>query len=284
MKLLRFGPAGEEKPGLLDENGFIRDLSDQVRDIDAATLAPDRLSMLAKINPETLPRVEGSHRIGPPVSGVGKILAIGLNYAEHAAETGSKLPPEPLVFSKAVTCLSGPTDDITLPRGSTSLDHEVELAVIIGTRSQYVERKDALKHVAGFAVMNDVSEREYQKSRGGQWVKGKSFDSFGPLGPWLVTRDEIPDSGRLKLWCDVNGERRQDSSTEHLIFGVAALIENLTQYMTLMPGDVISTGTPSGVGLGFNPPRFLKDGDIVELGVEGLGQQRHEIVSWKDKT
>jgi len=282
MKLLRFGPKGLEKPGLMDDQGHIRDLSDKVSDIDAVALAPERLSHIAGIDMQSLPIVEGPFRFGPPVAGIGKILAIGLNYAEHAAESGADLPPEPLVFSKAITSLAGPNDGLTLPKGSAHTDHEVELAVVIGTRAQYVDEADALDHVAGYAVMHDVSERNFQLERGGQWIKGKSFDGFGPLGPFLVTRDEVADPQNLNLWCDVNGERRQDSNTRHMIFGVAALVANLSNYMTLMPGDVISTGTPSGVGLGRKPPLYLKAGDVVELGVEGLGSQRQEVRAWTE--
>lgn len=280
MKLLRYGPAGEEKPGLMDEQGRIRDLSDLVNDITPDTLAPDRLAQLAKHDPESLPLVEQPVRIGAAVSGVGKILGIGLNYADHAAETKLDLPPEPRVFSKANTCIAGPNDDLVLPKDSTQTDYEVELAVVIGTTAKYVSEDKALDHVAGYAVMNDYSEREYQIKRGGQWVKGKSFDGFGPLGPWLVTTDEIPNPQNLNLWCDVNGERRQDGNTKDMVFGVAAIVSNLSNYMTLMPGDVISTGTPQGVGLGFEPPKYLKAGDVVELGVEGLGQQRQELKIW----
>ncbi len=277
MKLLRYGPAGQEKPGLIDDEGRVRDLSKKLGDIDPLTLAPERLSQLAAMDISALPVVEGTFRYAPPVKGIGKILAIGLNYAEHAAETQLNLPPEPLVFAKAITCLSGPNDDLTLPRNSTQTDYEVELAVIIGSRAQYVDEKNALDYVAGYAVMNDFSEREYQKDRGGQWIKGKSHDGFGPLGPWLVTADEVPDPQNLNLWCEVNGERRQDSNTKHMIFGVAHIISNLSQYMTLLPGDVISTGTPSGVGMGRTPPEYLKPGDVVELAVEGLGRQRQQI-------
>lgn len=280
MKLLRYGPAGEEKPGLMDEQGRIRDLSDLVNDITPDTLAPDRLAQLAKHDPESLPLVEQPVRIGAAVSGVGKILGIGLNYADHAAETKLDLPPEPRVFSKANTCIARPNDDLVLPKDSTQTDYEVELAVVIGTTAKYVSEDKALDHVAGYAVMNDYSEREYQIKRGGQWVKGKSFDGFGPLGPWLVTTDEIPNPQNLNLWCDVNGERRQDGNTKDMVFGVAAIVSNLSNYMTLMPGDVISTGTPQGVGLGFEPPKYLKAGDVVELGVEGLGQQRQELKIW----
>ena len=280
MKLLRYGPAGQEKPGLMDEQGRIRDLSGLIKDITPDTLAPERLAQLAEHNPENLPLVGSPSRFGPVVNGVGKILAIGLNYADHAAETKLDVPPEPLVFSKASSCLTGPNDPLVLPKGSTCTDYEVELAIIIGTRAQYVSEEMALEHVAGYAVMNDYSEREYQIERGGQWVKGKSFDGFGPLGPWLVTTDEVPNPQNLNLWCDVNGERRQDGNTRDMVFGVAKIVSNLSKYMTLMPGDVISTGTPPGVGLGFKPPKYLKAGDIVDLGVEGLGQQRQELKSW----
>jgi 2,4-didehydro-3-deoxy-L-rhamnonate hydrolase len=280
MKLLRYGPAGQEKPGLMDEQGRIRDLSGLINDITPDTLAPERLAQLAEHNPENLPLVGSPSRFGPVVNGVGKILAIGLNYADHAAETKLDVPPEPLVFSKASSCLTGPNDPLVLPKGSTCTDYEVELAIIIGTRAQYVSEEMALEHVAGYAVMNDYSEREYQIERGGQWVKGKSFDGFGPLGPWLVTTDEVPNPQNLNLWCDVNGERRQDGNTRDMVFGVAKIVSNLSKYMTLMPGDVISTGTPPGVGLGFKPPKYLKAGDIVDLGVEGLGQQRQELKSW----
>ncbi|MBL6933247.1 MAG: fumarylacetoacetate hydrolase family protein [Rhodospirillales bacterium] len=280
MKLLRYGPDGKEKPGLMDGQGRIRDLSGIINDITPDTLAPERLAQLAEHAPESLPLVQAPTRFGPVVSGVGKILAIGLNYADHASETKMDVPPEPLVFSKAISCLAGPNDPLRLPVESTCTDYEVELAVVIGSRAQYVSEDHALKHVAGYAVMNDYSEREYQIERGGQWVKGKSFDGFGPFGPWLVTSDEIPNPQNLKLWCDINGERRQNGNTRDMVFGVAQIVSNLSKYMTLMPGDVISTGTPPGVGLGFKPPKYLKPGDIVELGVEGLGQQRQELKSW----
>jgi 2,4-didehydro-3-deoxy-L-rhamnonate hydrolase len=280
MKLLRYGPVGQEKPGLIDEQGRIRDLSGIFNDINPETLAPERLAQLAKHDPDALPLVDAPSRLAAPLCGIGKILAIGLNYADHAAETKLDVPPEPLVFSKAVSCLAGPNDPLVLPKNSICTDYEVELAVIIGLRAQYVSEDKALEHVAGYAVMNDYSEREYQIERGTQWVKGKSFDGFGPLGPWLVTTDEIPNPQNLKLWCDVNGERRQDGNTRDMIFSVAQIVSNLSNYMTLLPGDVISTGTPPGVGLGFKPPRYLNAGDIVELGVEGLGQQRQELKSW----
>ncbi|MBT4934203.1 MAG: fumarylacetoacetate hydrolase family protein [Rhodospirillaceae bacterium] len=280
MKLLRYGPDGQEKPGLIDEQGRIRDLSSLINDIDPDTLSPERLAQLSVHEPSSLPIVDAPSRFGPPVSGVGKILAIGLNYADHAAETKLDLPPEPLVFAKAITCLAGPNDPLTLPKDSQCTDYEVELAAIIGTRAQYVSESKALEHVAGYAVMNDYSERDFQIEHGGQWIKGKSFDGFGPLGPWLVTADEIPNPQNLKIWCDVNGERRQNSNTQYMVFGVAQIISNLSQFMTLMPGDVISTGTPPGVGMGHKPPLYLKAGDVVELGVEGLGQQRQQLENW----
>lgn len=280
MKLLRWGAAGEERPGTLDAQGRIRDLSNHIPDLRGECLDPERLRRLAAIDTTTLPLVEGSPRLGPPISGIGNILGIGLNYRSHAEETGATPGDEPLVFSKAVTALSGPNDAIVIPRNSTKTDWEVELAVIIGVRTRYVDENRAFDHVAGYAVINDVSERSFQKERGGQFVKGKSSDSFAPIGPWLVTRDEIPDPQRLNLWLDVNGRRRQTGNTADMIFPVAFLISHLSQFMTLMPGDVIATGTPSGVGAGCKPPEFLKPGDVIELGVEGLGRQRQEVVAW----
>jgi 2-keto-4-pentenoate hydratase/2-oxohepta-3-ene-1,7-dioic acid hydratase in catechol pathway len=282
MKLLRYGPPGEEKPGLLDENGRIRDLSDKLNDLDGAALDPDRLSALAKMDTESLPLVEGNPRLGPPVSGVGKIVAVGINYALHGAETKIDLPDEPILFSKAVTSLSGPNDPVVLPRGSTKADWEVELAVVIGRRAQYVSQEEAPGVIAGYSIMNDVSEREYQLERDGQWLKGKSFDTFAPLGPWLVTPDEVPDPQNLRLWLNVNGDSRQDGKTSDMIFGVSNIISTISRYMTLMPGDVIPTGTPPGVGLGRTPPMFLKPGDVIDLGVEGLGEQRQEVKAWKE--
>ncbi len=283
MKLLRHGPPGEEKPGLLDDRGRIRDLSDEIPDVDAATLAPERLAALLEIDIGSLPPVEGPPRLGPPVAGVGKILAIGFNYAEHAAETGKPMPDEPLLFTKAITALSGPNDPVVLPRGSRKADWEVELAVVIGRRALYVDETEALDHVAGYGVINDVSEREYQLERGGQFVKGKSFDTFAPFGPWLVTKDEGPDPQNLDLWLDLNGERRQEGNTATMVFGVAYLVSYLSRFVTLMPGDVIATGTPPGVGLGRNPPVFLKPGDVMRLGIEGLGEQRQEVKAWQDE-
>ena len=282
MKLLRFGPPGEEKPGLLDENGRIWDLSDKLNDLDGAALDPDRLSALAKMDTKSLPLVEGNPRLGPPVSGVGKIVAVGINYALHGAETKIDLPDEPILFSKAVTSLSGPNDPVVLPRGSTKADWEVELAVVIGRRAQYISQEKALGVIAGYSIMNDVSEREYQLERDGQWLKGKSFDTFAPLGPWLVTPDEVPDPQNLRLWLNVNGDSRQDGKTSDMIFGVSNIISTISRYMTLMPGDVIPTGTPPGVGLGRTPPMFLKPGDVIDLGVEGLGEQRQEVKAWKE--
>ena len=282
MKLLRYGPPGEEKPGLLDENGRIRDLSDKLNDLDGAALDPDRLSALAKMDTESLPLVEGNPRLGPPVSGVGKIVAVGINYALHGAETKIDLPDEPILFSKAVTSLSGPNDPVVLPRGSTKADWEVELAVVIGRRAQYISQEEALGVIAGYSIMNDVSEREYQLERDGQWLKGKSFDTFAPLGPWLVTPDEVPDPQNLRLWLNVNGDSRQDGKTSDMIFGVSNIISTISRYMTLMPGDVIPTGTPPGVGLGRTPPMFLKPGDVIDLGVEGLGEQRQEVKAWEE--
>lgn len=281
MKLVRFGPQGSEKPGLIDGAGHVRDLSSHVGDIEGEVLAPDRLRRLAGIDPQTLPLVESPGRLGPPVAGIGKILAIGLNYREHAEETGAAVRSDPMLFSKAITALSGPNDPIVLPRGSEKTDWEVELAVIIGSRAAYVDEDKALDAIAGYAVINDVSERAFQKERGGQFIKGKSADSFGPLGPWLVTRDEIADPQDLALWCDLNGERRQESNTSRMIFPVATLVSHISQFMTLLPGDVIATGTPAGVGMGCKPPRYLRAGDVLECGVEALGRQHHEVIAFE---
>lgn len=283
MKLLRYGPAGEEKPGLLDEDGRIRDLSDKITDINCGALSPDRLAALAKLDTASLPLVEGSPRLGPPVAGVGKIIAVGINYAAHGKETKIDIPDEPILFTKAVTSLSGPNDPVILPKGSKKGDWEVELAIVIGRRAQYVEQADAMDVIAGFAVMNDVSERALQLEGSGQWLKGKSFDTFAPFGPWLVTPDEVPDPQNLNLWLEVNGERHQDGNTSAMIFGITHLVSSISEYMTLMPGDVIPTGTPPGVGLGHEPPIFLKPGDVMRLGVEGLGEQRQEVRAWEDK-
>ena len=282
MKLVRFGAKGRERPGLIDADGHIRDLSDHVPDLRDEILGRERLRRLAALDQHSLPLVEGSPRLGTPVAGIGKILGIGLNYRSHAEETGAKPGAEPLVFSKAISALSGPSDPIVLPKRGDKTDWEVELAVIIGTRAQYVDEAHALDHVAGYACINDVSERAFQKERGGQFVKGKSADSFAPLGPWLVTADEIADPQALDLWCDVNGARKQSGNTRDMIFSVAFLISHLSQFMTLLPGDVIATGTPAGVGAGRKPPEFLKPADLLECGIEGLGRQRHTVVAFAE--
>lgn len=279
MKLLRFGERGRERPGLLDGKGNIRDLSGHVADIAGDALTPAGLSRLTAIDPETLPVVAGAPRLGAVVGRFSKFICIGLNYADHARETGARPPAEPVVFLKANSAVSGPNDPILQPRGSTKLDWEVELAVVIGKPAKYVEEKDALAHVAGYAVANDVSERAFQLEGTGQWTKGKSCDSFGPIGPWLVTADEVPDPQALALWLDVNGVRRQTGNSSDMIFGVAALVSYLSRLFTLETGDIISTGTPAGVGLGMKPPVFLKAGDIVTLGIDGLGSQRQEVVA-----
>jgi 2-keto-4-pentenoate hydratase/2-oxohepta-3-ene-1,7-dioic acid hydratase in catechol pathway len=279
MKLLRYGPKGEERPGLLDAAGRIRDLSDRLPDITPETLVSDRLARLSAMDPEEFPAVGGSPRLAAPVAGVGKIIAIGLNYADHAAEAGMALPEEPIIFTKAITSLSGPTDPVVLPKGSEKGDWEAELAVVIGKRAQYVEEADALSHIAGYAVLNDVSERAYQAERGGQWIKGKSAPTFGPLGPFLVTADEIADPQALDMFLDVNGQRRQTGNTATMIFSVAEIISYLSEFMVLEPGDVITTGTPPGVGLGFKPPVFLRGGDTMHLGIAGLGEQRQTVVA-----
>lgn len=279
MKLVRYGTVGQEKPGLLDRSGRIRDLSALVKDIDGDALSPAGLAKIAAIDPASLPLVDGDPRLGAPVGNITKFVAIGLNYADHAAESGMPIPSEPIVFMKANSSLCGPNDNVEKPRGSTKLDWEVELAIIIGTRAKYVTEADALKHVAGYAVCNDVSERFFQIERGGQWTKGKSHDTFGPLGPWLVTADEIPDVHKLGMWLDVNGTRCQTGSTATMIFNVPKIVSYLSELMTLNPGDLITTGTPPGVGLGMKPPKFLNVGDVVTLGIDGLGAQRQEIVA-----
>jgi 2-keto-4-pentenoate hydratase/2-oxohepta-3-ene-1,7-dioic acid hydratase in catechol pathway len=280
MKLVRYGLSGAEKPGLIDRQGILRDLSGEVADIDGAALQPASLAHLASIEPARLPVVAGRPRLGAAVARIGKVIGIGLNYADHAAETGAKIPAEPIVFMKAVSSITGPDDEITLPRGSQKTDWEVELAVAIGRPTRYVEEADALSHVAGYLICNDVSEREYQTERGGQWDKGKGCDSFCPLGPWLVTREEIADPQNLDMWLDVNGQRMQTGSTKTMIFGVAHLVHYVSQFMALLPGDIITTGTPPGVGMGKKPPRYLKAGDSVSLGVAGLGQQSQKVVAW----
>ena len=277
MKLLRHGEAGNEKPGILDADGKIRDLSGVIGDIGGAHLHPDALARLATLDTTTLPLVAGNPRLGPCVSGTGKFICIGLNYADHAAESGMAVPSEPVVFMKATSAITGPNDDVLIPRGSTKTDWEVELGVVIGKTAKYVSEADALDHVAGYCVAHDVSERAFQAERQGQWTKGKSCDTFGPIGPWLVTRDEVADPQNLAMRLSVNGETMQDGSTKTMVYGVAFLVSYLSQFMSLQPGDIISTGTPPGVGMGMKPPRYLKAGDVVELEIEGLGSQKQSV-------
>jgi len=279
MRLLRFGPPGRERPGILDALGTIRDLSGLVPDIAGPVLSDAGLAMLGTLDLAALPAVDPAVRLGPPVAGIGKFICIGLNYADHAAESGLAVPPEPIIFLKAASAICGPNDPIIIPRGSLKTDWEVELAVVIGRRAKYVPKAEALAHVAGYAVANDVSERAFQSERAGQWTKGKSCDGFGQIGPWLVTRDEVADPQDLAMWLTVNGESMQNGSTRTMVYGVAHLVSYLSQFFTLHPGDVISTGTPPGVGMGRKPPRFLRAGDVVELGVAGLGAQRQEVVA-----
>ena len=279
MKLLRHGPVGAEKPGMLGPDGSIHDLSGLVPDIAGAVLSDTGLAMLRAVDPLRLPEVPPATRLGPCVAGTGKFICIGLNYADHAAESGMAVPPEPVIFMKATSAICGPNDPIVMPRGSVKTDWEVELAVVIGTAAKYVSEAEALGHVAGYAVTNDVSEREFQIERAGQWTKGKSCDNFGQLGPWLVTRDEVADPQDLSMWLTVNGERMQNGSTRTMVYGVAHLVSYLSRFMTLHPGDVISTGTPPGVGLGMKPPRYLKAGDVVELSIAGLGSQRQDVIA-----
>ncbi|TPM36097.1 fumarylacetoacetate hydrolase family protein [Mesorhizobium sp. B2-3-4] len=275
MKFLRYGESGAEKPGVLDGAGHIRDLSGVVGDIGGKWLAD--LSWASKLDIDRLPLVAGQPRLGPCVAGTGKFICIGLNYADHAAESGLQVPPEPVIFMKATSAICGPNDDVVIPRGSTATDWEVELGVVIGKPAKYVSEAQALEHVAGYCVINDVSERDFQTKRSGQWTKGKSCDTFGPVGPWLVTRDEVADPQRLKMWLKVSGETKQNGSTGTMVYGVAHIISYLSQFMTLHPGDIVSTGTPPGVGQGFKPPHYLKPGDSVELGIEGLGTQRQTV-------
>lgn len=279
MKLVRFGEAGKERPGVIDRDGHVRDLSAHVGDISGETLSDEALRRIAAIDPKNLPRAADGVRLGAPVATPSKFVAIGLNYSDHAAEVGLAIPSEPIIFLKAVTSLCGPNDPVEKPRGSTKLDWEVELGLVIGKRAKYVDEADALSHVAGYCLANDVSERNFQTERQGQWTKGKSHDTFGPLGPWLVTKDEIADPHALSMWLDVNGERQQAGSTTTMIFKVPKIVSYVSQFMTLLPGDVIVTGTPPGVGSGKKPPRFLNVGDVVTLGVEGLGTQRQQIVA-----
>ncbi|MBU6464845.1 MAG: fumarylacetoacetate hydrolase family protein [Bradyrhizobium sp.] len=279
MKLVRYGAKGHEKPGLIDKSGQLHDLSAHVKDLDGEACSPTSLTTLASLDTSKLPTVDGKPRYGAPVTGISKFVAIGLNYIDHARETGNPVPAEPVFFLKANTALSGPTDAVEKPRGSTKLDWEVEIAAIIGTRAKYVSETDALNHVAGYCVCNDISERNFQIERLGQWTKGKSHDTFGPVGPWLGTKDEIADVQKLSLWLDVNGKRRQTGSTSNMIFSMAKCVSYVSQFMTLLPGDILTTGTPPGVGTGMKPPTFLNVGDVVTLGIEGLGEQRQEIIA-----
>ena len=281
MKLVRYGNPGKEKPGLIDADGKLRDLSAVVKDIGPEQLGDAALAKLRKLKTASLPLVKGSPRMGSPVAGVGKFIAIGLNYADHAAESGMPIPPEPVVFMKATSCIQGPNDAVMLPKGSVKCDWEVELGVVIGTRARYVSQKDALNFVAGYCTINDVSEREFQIERGGTWDKGKGCDTFGPLGPWLVTRDDVPNPQKLAMWLDLNGKRMQTGNTKTMIFSVAKIVSYVSQFMTLEPGDVITTGTPPGVGLGMKPPVFLKKGDVMTVCIEGLGEQRQVVVPFK---
>ncbi len=282
MKLLRHGPAGAEKPALLDHDGKVRDLSGVVADLGGEVLSDASLSRIAAIDPKTLPEVSPG-RIGPCVAGTRKFICVGLNYSDHAKETGKAPPEEPILFMKATSAIIGPNDDVEIPRGSLKADWEVELGIVIGTRAKYVSEDKALDHVAGYCVVNDVSERAFQSERGGQWTKGKSHDTFGPIGPYLVTRDEVPDPQNLALWLDVDGVRRQTGTTANMIFGVRHLVSYISQFMTLEPGDIIATGTPPGVGLGIKPePVFLKAGQVMTLGIEGLGDQRQKTIEARD--
>lgn len=278
MKLLRFGPPGQERPGILDAEGRIRDLSAHVDDLAGEVLTPEGLARIAALDPATLPLAEGAPRIGPCVGRVGKFICIGLNYADHAAETGAAIPDEPIVFAKWTSAICGPDDDVEIPRGSTRTDWEVELGVVIGKGGRYIDEAEALSHVAGYCVINDVSEREWQLERGGSWDKGKGHDTHGPIGPWLVTPDEAGDVHDLKMWLEVDGQRYQDGSTATMIFKVPEIIAYVSRFLSLQPGDVISTGTPPGVGLGQKPPVFLKGGEVMRLGIEGLGEQTQKVV------
>ena len=281
MKLLRYGPVGQEKPGLLDAAGNIRDLSGHIADLGPAEISREGLAKLASIDPETLPLVEGSPRYGTPVAGSRKFLAIGLNFADHAAESNMPIPPEPIFFTKAISCLQGPNDPVMIPRGSVKTDWEVEMGVIIGTRASYVTEDEALDYVAGYCTIHDLSERDFQLNRGGTWDKGKGCDTFGPVGPWMVTGDEVGDPQNLGMWLEVNGKRVQDGSTATMVFGIAKLVSYVSEFLTLEPGDIISTGTPPGVGMGQKPePWYLKAGDVVTLGIEKLGEQRQQVVAY----
>jgi 2,4-diketo-3-deoxy-L-fuconate hydrolase len=284
MKLVRYGPAGKEKPGLIDSDGKLRDLSKKVKDINAATLAPAEIAKLRKLDPKKLPLVKGKPRLGPCVATPSKFVAIGLNYVDHAKETNSPIPENPIVFFKSQTCIIGPNDNVMVPKDSTQLDWEVEIAFVMGRTARHVDKKDALKYVAGYCLVNDVSERDFQlKKSASQWNKGKGCDTFGPLGPWLVTTDEIKDPQNLDMWLDVNGARRQTGNTKTMIFTIAELVADVSKYMTLLPGDVVTTGTPPGVGMGMKPQQWLKAGDVITLGIKGLGEQKQKVVPFKGK-
>jgi 2,4-didehydro-3-deoxy-L-rhamnonate hydrolase len=283
MKLVRYGRDGFEKPGVIDVAGNVRDLSAVLPNIDQTTISPAGLKRLRGIKAETLPMVKGNPRLGVPYTGISKFVAIGLNYVDHANEAGMPIPPEPIVFMKATTCITGPHDKVIQPRDSIKLDWEVELGIVIGSKARYVPVETALDYVAGYTIVNDVSERNFQLERGSQWDKGKGCDTFGPIGPWLVTTDEIKDPQKLGMWLDVNGDRMQTGNTKTMIFGCAKLVSYCSQFMTLIPGDIITTGTPPGVGMGMKPPRFLKPGDVMHLGIDGLGEQHQEVVAWPGK-
>ncbi len=280
MKFARIGPHGQEKPAVLDTDGNYRDLSTIINDINGTTLAD--MSWADNLEMDSLPVFPDGMRVGPCVGEVGKIICVGLNYSDHAAETGAKIPKEPILFGKSTSSITGPYDNVIIPKGSEKTDWEVELGIVIGKTSSYVAEDDSLDHVAGYCVINDVSERSFQTERGGQWIKGKSADSFAPIGPWLVTRDEIADPQNLKMWLDIDGHRRQSGSTHTMIFGVKTLVSYISHFMSLQPGDIIPTGTPPGVGLGMKPPTFLRPGQVIELGIEGLGAQRQDVIAWTD--
>jgi len=280
MKLVRYGQPGAEKPGLMDSGGTVRDLSAHVGDIDGSTLSPEGLAGLAAIDSASLPAVAAGTRLGCPVANIGKLLCVGLNYTDHAEETGQPIPHEPVLFMKATTAICGPNDRVVLPRDSVKSDWEVELGIVIGSRASYVEEDDALDHVAGYCLVNDVSERQFQLEGTGQWVKGKSADTFAPIGPWVATKDEIPDPGALDMWLEVDGHRYQNGNTRTMIFGVKTIVSYVSRHMTLLPGDIIPTGTPPGVGAGQNPQVFLKPGNVMQLGITGLGEQRQEVVAY----
>ncbi|MFL5139924.1 MAG: fumarylacetoacetate hydrolase family protein [Microvirga sp.] len=284
MKLVRFGPAGQEKPGLVDAQGQIRDLSGVVPDVNGATLSRRGLDKLRALDPSKLPAAPAGARLGPCVARPGNFVAVGLNFVDHAKETGAPIPPEPILFNKAPSCIVGPNDDVIIPRASQKTDWEVELVIVIGERASYVAANESLNYVAGYCVCNDVSEREFQIERGGQWMKGKGCPTFGPLGPWMVTADEVGDVQNLSMWLDVNGKRMQTGSTKTMIFDCAQLVSYISHFMILEPGDIITTGTPPGVGLGMKPPQFLKAGDVVSLGIEKLGEQRQKVVAYHDRT